>query len=204
MSRIARQFAVACALALKLPPHHLSHMLQTLDLATLRLLHYPPCEFVAGHSTGEHPTAAIRVGEHSDYGLFTLLFCDAPGLQVSAPPHQTDDCVRQQPWLDVPLPPGGCAIVTPGALMARLTNDHWKGTLHRVVVHHAQMAQCSRYSLAYFADPDESTVIQVHPRFVSRQRAAKYEPTTAGAYENARLRSAVASRSSDGQHVVEL
>ena len=83
---------VACALALKLPRGDLRFFDKTFkkwDQCTLRFLHFPPCDFVAGDSDGSSSTstkAQIRIGEHTDFGMVTLLFHDSAtsgeGLQV--------------------------------------------------------------------------------------------------------------------------
>lgn len=41
-----------------------------------------------------------------------------------------------------------------GALLARLTNDNWRATAHRVIVPDLEAARQDRYSIAAFFDPD--------------------------------------------------
>ncbi|CAN8071416.1 unnamed protein product, partial [Agarophyton chilense] len=188
---VAQRFSVACALALQLPLHVFARLTRELSQTTLRLAHYPACHFDAQHSTGlKHDGAAIRVGEHTDYGLFSLLLCDTDGLQIRPPraPHAM--------WYDVPRAPtacGVCVLVTPGALTARFTNDLWPATLHRVVVPSPRVAAHSRYSLVFFLDPDKNCVVEPNAQLLRRlgDVAPKYAPVSAGAYENARMADAV-------------
>ena len=66
-------------------------------------------------------------------------------------------------------------LVNTGALMARWTNDTWRATAHRVVVQ-PEARDSYRYSMAMFVDPDQSTVVQVHPKFVRKGEQPKYPP----------------------------
>mmetsp|Transcript_62417 Transcript_62417/g.202317 ORF Transcript_62417/g.202317 Transcript_62417/m.202317 type:complete len:194 (-) Transcript_62417:565-1146(-) len=85
--KAARRFQIACALALDLPVSDLDFFARTthrFDMSALKYNYYPPCDFEAGSSDGECGSAAIRIGEHTDFGILTFLFLDgaAPGLQV--------------------------------------------------------------------------------------------------------------------------
>jgi isopenicillin N synthase-like dioxygenase len=63
------------------------------------------------------------MGEHTDYGIVTVLWADrVAGLQVLG---------SDGSWNDV-LPEPGALLVNLGDVTARLTNDQWKSTLHRV------------------------------------------------------------------------
>ena len=101
-------------------------------------------------------------------------------------------------WKDLTLPNvnnnnnnNATAMVNTGALMARWTNDEWKATAHRVVVKSAAMAARHRYSLAFFADPDVGSVIDVPEELLlyhddgtpcCPQKKKLYERTTSDAY----------------------
>ncbi|PXF47656.1 2-oxoglutarate-Fe(II) type oxidoreductase [Gracilariopsis chorda] len=194
LATIARRFAVACAAALQLPLEHFADMIEQSDLATLRYLHYPPCEFKEGQSNAHDPHAPIRAGEHTDYGLFSFLIADGAGLQIKpvAGGEVSDESAQSGGWLDVPVARGECVIVNTGALMARITNDTWRATAHRVVVHDESVASRSRYALAFFADPHSTTRIQVHERFLRGGQPRRYETISARDYEYGRLEEAKA------------
>eukprot|EP00306_Pavlova_sp_CCMP459_P016473 CAMPEP_0185203832 /NCGR_PEP_ID=MMETSP1140-20130426/53727_1 /TAXON_ID=298111 /ORGANISM="Pavlova sp., Strain CCMP459" /LENGTH=136 /DNA_ID=CAMNT_0027771345 /DNA_START=66 /DNA_END=472 /DNA_ORIENTATION=+ len=52
---------------------------RTMELCTVRFLHYPPCHSVstALDSPDGSAASAIRVGEHTDFGMNTVLFLDS-------------------------------------------------------------------------------------------------------------------------------
>jgi len=96
----------------------------------LRFFHYPP-----------EPEAAGRwgVGEHTDYGLLTLLLQDdVGGLEVKT----------RAGWIDVP-PLDGALVVNVGDMFDRLT-----GGLYRSLPHRVRAAPRHRYSIPFFFDPD--------------------------------------------------
>jgi len=57
------------------------------------------------------------------------------------------------------------AIINTGAMMARMTNDYWKATPHRVIVPSAELASKHRYSIAFFVDPDSHELIEVNEKY---------------------------------------
>ena len=75
-------------------------------------------------------------------------------------------------WQNVVVPPNG-AIVNTGALMARWTNDEWRAMAHRVVVASEEMASRSRYSIAFFVDPDKNALVEVHDKFTEGGKERK-------------------------------
>jgi isopenicillin N synthase-like dioxygenase len=80
------------------------------------------------------------VGEHTDYGLLTLLAQDASGgLQVRTP---TGD------WLDVPAEPN-VLVCNIGDMLDKLTEGRYRSTPHRV----RNISGRSRLSFPYFFDP---------------------------------------------------
>jgi isopenicillin N synthase-like dioxygenase len=92
----------------------------------------------------EYPAATVRdeswgVGEHTDYGLLTLLAQDENGgLAVRTP----------QGWIDAP-PIGGALICNIGDMLDRLTGGFYKSTPHRV----KNISGKSRLSFPFFFDP---------------------------------------------------
>ena len=194
----ARRYALALALALGLETNYFTRTLERLDLCTCRFLHYPPCD--APTSSPDGQLAAIRVGEHTDFGAYTFLLLGegARGLQVkpvrggeSGGAHGGEN---DSDWVDVEAPatPDGTvgAIVNTGALLARWTNDVWRATAHRVIVPDAEVAANDRYSIAIFIDPDAEAPVAVDPRFVPPGEVARYEPTTGLEYLMMKLKEA--------------
>ena len=203
-------FSQCCAMALGLELDYFTKTMIRKDLCTLRMLHYPPCPPLAGNEPRE---AALRVGEHTDFGAYTFLFVhnlqekSSHGLQVksieggdlaSGSTVERDDSVFTVGWKDVIFDPAvlqdmaendasAALLVNTGALMARWTNDVWRATAHRVVVT-PEARDSHRYSMAVFLDPDRTTVCEVDPKFVPDGETAKYPPISSLDYLLMKLR----------------
>ena len=184
----ARRYAVACAVALGLPSQSFVESLQDLDLCTVRFLHYPAYdEYVTDDDRHDDPP--VRIGEHTDFGAFTFLLLGengAEGLQIKpvagGETQETDD----DGWRNVVVPPtdNGVvgAIVNTGALMARWTNDEWCATAHRVLIQNEVQASRSRYSIAFFVDPDTHFIVRVHEKFTKSGGGTRYAPISGSDY----------------------
>jgi len=95
-----------------------------------RIFHYPP---------SEPETRDWGVGEHTDYGLLTLLAQDdSGGLQVAAPSG----------WIDAPPVPG-TFVCNIGDMLDRLTGGWYRSTPHRV----RNLTGHGRLSFPFFLDP---------------------------------------------------
>lgn len=171
----ANAFCSAADLALDVPSGTMANLLGRNQMTAIRLLHYPPysANDVAAKRTGPD---AVRAGEHRDFGLFTFLFTDAPGLQAH---------VHGQ-WLDVPLVPKGTSIVVVGGLMARWTNDLWPAVLHRVIVHDDSEKLLDRTSIACFFQPDADFIVSTPQKFFVGGKS-KYEPVSSDIFLNNHL-----------------
>ncbi len=94
-----------------------------------RIFHYPASTATEGWG----------VGEHTDYGLLTLLAQDdIGGLQVRTP----------NGWIDAPPIPG-TLVVNIGDMLDRLTGGVYRSTPHRVL----NASGRSRLSFPFFFDP---------------------------------------------------
>ena len=103
-----------------------------------RIFRYPP------HPEGDIGTWGV--GEHTDYGLLTLLATDGtPGLEVDV----------QGQWLDAPAD-ADLVICNLGDMLDRLTGGRYRSTPHRVRNH----AGSDRYSLPFFLDPGWDAAVQ--------------------------------------------
>lgn len=110
------------------------------------------------------------IGEHSDFGFFTIISQNAPGLQVLSPSGE---------WVDVPVIPdsfvvnGGhtayissilmrwlIAMLTVGDLLDRLTSGLYISPLHRVL---PPSPMSERLSIPFFLDPAWTAKIQSFP-----------------------------------------
>lgn len=163
----AYAYCTVADLALNLPHGSVAQLLGRNEATAIRLLHYPPytAKDVAAKRSGPN---AVRAGEHRDFGSFTFLFTDAPGLQAHINGH----------WIDVPPVPRGTSIVVTGGLMARWTNDTWPAVLHRVIVHDDEEKLLDRTSIACFFQPDPDYIVSVHENFVANG-VPKYDPVSA-------------------------
>jgi isopenicillin N synthase-like dioxygenase len=105
-----------------------------------RVFHYPPSP----------PDADDwGVGEHTDYGLLTLLAQDANGgLQVHAPGG----------WIDAP-PVTGAFVCNIGDMLDRMTGGWYRSTPHRV----RNTSGRDRLSFPFFFDPDFSAEVPPLP-----------------------------------------
>jgi isopenicillin N synthase-like dioxygenase len=92
------------------------------------------------------------LGQHTDFGSLTVLFNRVGGLQVLPPGADTE-------WVYVrPLP--GHAIVNLGDAMVKFTNGLFRSNIHRVVAPPGLQAESTRYSLVYFARPEDSVMLR--------------------------------------------
>jgi isopenicillin N synthase-like dioxygenase len=99
-----------------------------------RIFHYPP---------SPPQTQDWGVGEHTDYGLVTLLAQDdSGGLQIAAPAG------TGQRWIDAPPIPG-TLVCNIGDMLDRLTGGWYRSTPHRV----RNLSGHGRLSFPFFLDP---------------------------------------------------
>ncbi|HEY5153285.1 MAG TPA: 2-oxoglutarate and iron-dependent oxygenase domain-containing protein, partial [Acidimicrobiales bacterium] len=99
-------------------------------LVLFRIFHYP---------APEPGTQQVGVGEHTDYGLITLLGQDASGgLEV----RTTDG------WVPVPPDPGAF-VINIGDMLERMTGGAYRSTPHRV----RNTSGADRLSFPLFLDP---------------------------------------------------
>ncbi|MCR5880397.1 isopenicillin N synthase family oxygenase [Phenylobacterium sp. J367] len=111
-----------------------------------RIFHYPAGG--AGDSWG--------VGEHTDYGLLTLLAQDRyGGLQVKTPGG----------WIEAP-PIEGALVCNIGDMLERLTGGRFRSTPHRV----RNVSGHDRLSFPLFFDPDFTARMQPLPQAATADR----------------------------------
>lgn len=154
------------ALALGMPDRWFSAF-TTHSTDTLRVNHY---ETQPGDPDPE--PGQVGMGEHTDYGIVTVLYADAvPGLQIVGPDGR---------WHEV-VPAPGALLVNLGDLMAQWTNDRWRSTLHRVLPPQRQPSTVNRRrSAAFFHDGNHDALIECLPTCRSADRPQRYQPVLAG------------------------
>ena len=117
-----------------------------------RIFRYP--------ATTEAESASERwgVGEHTDYGLLTLLLQDdRGGLQVRS----------GEGWIEAPPIPG-TLICNIGDMLDRLTGGWYRSTPHRV----KNVSGLDRLSFPLFFDPNLAAAIRPLPQHAPRDPAA--------------------------------
>jgi isopenicillin N synthase-like dioxygenase len=161
------------SVALGLSPHWLRTS-TTHSTDTLRVNHYET-------QPGDPPPAPAQLGmgEHTDYGMCTVLYADAvEGLQIIGPDGR---------WHDV-VPAPGALLVNLGDLMATWTNDRWRSTLHRVLPPRRDASSARRRrSVAFFHDGNHDALISCLPTCTSADNPPRYEPVVAGEHLMAKL-----------------
>jgi len=99
------------------------------------------------------------VGEHTDYGLLTLLAQDEHGgLQVKTP----------NGWIEAP-PVEGALVCNIGDMLDRLTGGYYKSTPHRV----RNVSGKSRLSFPFFFDPAFDAEIEPLPNILISDDSAE-------------------------------
>lgn len=94
----------------------------------------------------------VALGQHTDFGSVTVLMNRLGGLQVQLPGEKGE-------WVYVrPLP--GHAIINLGDAMVKFTNGLLRSNIHRVNAPPGLQADATRYSLVYFARPEDSVVLR--------------------------------------------
>lgn len=137
----------------------------------LRAIHYPPI-------TAE-PKNAIRAEQHEDINLITLLVgASAGGLEILD---------KEGNWSPV-VPEHNEIVINVGDMLQRVTNNHLKSTTHRVVNPPRDQWHLPRLSIPFFLHPRMTMDLACLPSCVSEENPLQYEPITAGAYLEERLR----------------
>ena len=115
MRTLSQDVMRGVALGLGLDADWFARELTRDPVVLFRIFHYPPASEPAHRD-------AWGVGEHTDYGLLTVLLQDATGgLQVRTPTG----------WIDVPADPDAF-VCNVGDMLERMTGGRYRSTPHRV------------------------------------------------------------------------
>lgn len=127
--RSAHAIMEGVALSLGLDAQYFRRTYTANPTTLFRIFHYPASDGAEGWG----------VGEHTDYGLLTLLAQDENGgLQVKTP----------HGWIEAPPIPGAL-VCNIGDMLDRLTGGVYRSTPHRVL----NVSGRSRLSFPFFFDP---------------------------------------------------
>ncbi|GIF99303.1 isopenicillin N synthase family dioxygenase [Catellatospora citrea] len=140
LTGVAQEVMRGVAVSLDLPEDYFADGYTADPTVLFRIFHYPPSP--AGDD-------GWGVGEHTDYGLLTLLAQDGNGgLQVRTPAG----------WIDAPPVPG-TFVCNIGDMLDRLTGGYYRSTPHRV----RNVSGNERLSFPFFFDPDFSAEVPPLP-----------------------------------------
>jgi isopenicillin N synthase-like dioxygenase len=129
MTDVGHALCAGLSLSLGLPASYFRDRYTADPLTLFRIFRYPP-------GGGD---AEWGVGEHTDYGLLTILLQDdSGGLEVHTP----------QGWLAAPPIPD-TFVCNIGDMLDRMTGGVYRSTPHRV----RNPAPRDRYSFPFFFDP---------------------------------------------------
>jgi isopenicillin N synthase-like dioxygenase len=130
---LGHQLMVGFALALGLDADWFDRELTHDPTVLFRIFHYPPLP------AGAAPHPGWGVGEHTDYGLLTILVQDETGgLELRT----------HGEWISVPAQPDAL-VCNLGDMLERMTGGRYRSTPHRA---HSPRAS-SRISCPFFFDP---------------------------------------------------
>ncbi|MFG1959834.1 isopenicillin N synthase family dioxygenase [Nonomuraea sp. NPDC049028] len=131
MTGVAQAVMSGIALSLELPEDYFRTGYTADPTILFRIFHYPPAV--------PDDADAWGVGEHTDYGLLTLLLQDGnSGLQVHT----------ARGWIDAPPLPG-TFVCNIGDMLDKLTGGLYRSTPHRV----RNLSGNERLSYPFFFDP---------------------------------------------------
>lgn len=141
MTALGHRLMERLSQSLSLPPSYFSDHYTADPLVLFRIFNYPALPLGEGD--------VFSVGEHTDYGLLTILLQDdCGGLQVRTPSG----------WVDVP-PVEGSFVVNLGDMIELLTGGLYASTPHRV----RNESGRSRLSFPFFFDPSWDAVVRPVP-----------------------------------------
>lgn len=141
MENLGHKLMELIALSLKLDGQYFEQHYTKRPFPLFRIFHYP----AGGESNHQ------GVGEHTDYGLLTILKQDnIGGLEVKVDGN----------WIAAP-PIENTFVCNIGDMLERITGGYYLSTPHRVL----NTSKNSRYSFPYFFDPAFDANVQTIPAY---------------------------------------
>jgi len=142
VTAVGQTLLSAIAVGLGLGPNYFLDRYTRDPTVLFRIFNYPPATPAANESESEN---GLGVGEHTDYGLLTLLRQDeVGGLEVWHPDG----------WLSAPPLPDSF-VCNVGDMLERLTAGRYVSALHRV----RNVSTQDRISMPLFLDPSFDAVL---------------------------------------------
>jgi len=140
MTNLAHELMRAISMSLDLAPNYFHQHFTEDPLILFRIFHYPA---TSSEKEDQYPWG---VGEHTDYGLLTLLKQDDKGgLEAKI----------KEDWISVPPVPNSF-VCNVGDMLDYLTQGKYRSLPHRV----KNISGKSRYSFPFFFDPNFKAKIQ--------------------------------------------
>ncbi len=165
-ARAAQAVLEGVALSLDLPCDYFRETYTADPTVLFRIFHYPAAQ------PGD---PAWGVGEHTDYGLLTLLAQDdIGGLQVKIPDGGPGS------WIEAPPIPGAL-VCNIGDMLDRLTGGHFRSTPHRV----RNVSGRDRLSFPLFFDPGFDAVIRPLPGREAARGGPRWDGADLSAFDGA-------------------
>jgi len=168
LTRLGHVLMEGIALSLGLEAHYFADRYTADPLILFRIFNYPSRPAPTGRDV------QWGVGEHSDYGLLTILWQDdVGGLQVKTGAG----------WVDAPPVPDSfvCNI---GDMLDRMTGGLYRSTPHRVLLNTSGR---DRLSMPFFFDPDFEARVRpisaVTASAAAQDRAARWDGANIHAFD---------------------
>ena len=162
LTRLGHQLMEGIALSLDLDAQYFVPFIKD-PLTLFRIFHYP------SHASKSIEAAEWGVGEHTDYGLLTILKQDAiGGLQVKT----------KEAWIEAPYIEN-TFICNIGDMLDRMTGGYYCSTPHRVKNKSTQ----SRFSFPFFFDPN----FDIQIKAIDLRHLEPYEASNAKRWDEAEL-----------------
>ncbi len=138
LTNLGHQLMRVLAMSLDLEASYFADRYTTDPLCLFRIFHYPP--------SASSPESEWGVGEHTDYGVLTILKQDnTGGLQIKS----------QSQWIDAPFIENSF-ICNIGDMLDRMTGGYYRSTPHRV----RNNSNHGRLSYPFFFDPNFDVYIK--------------------------------------------
>ena len=152
LTRLGHALMAGLSLSLGLEESYFASRYTANPLILFRIFNYPPVR--AGDDL-------YGVGEHTDYGLLTILEQDmSGGLEIKMGSR----------WIDAP-PVEQSFVCNLGDMLDRMTGGRYLSTPHRV----RNPAQHDRLSFAFFFDPDFEAVVEPIVGVVHDNKAERWD-----------------------------
>lgn len=162
MTQLGRTIAEGLSLSLGLERSYLDTHYTADPLILFRVFHYPALD-------PRQDESAWGVGEHTDYGLLTILHQDdAGGLEVKTPAG----------WVAAPPVPGAF-VCNLGDMLDRLTGGLYRSTPHRV----RNTSGRGRLSFPFFFDPNMDAQLQPIRPADADDASARWDGASVHAFE---------------------